>query len=136
MIQDIINCLVLLILSFIVLSAPTDFVSTILLLILVFDALFVHNLRKRIIKDCLFGKRIQIFKRKSYSKFKALRIQYKVLGTWQSDGLDISYEQIDRAINIKKKSFFGKFNYQLGYLLGFNEKKWLQEELAKKLEID
>ena len=83
-VQYLINFLVLLVLSWKVFSAPTDLVSTILFSILVLDALFVHGLRKRTIKDCLFAKRIKIFKRKKYKKIKELRFE-RQRGEWRSD---------------------------------------------------
>ena len=158
-VQYIINFLVLLVLSWRVFSAPTDLVSTILFSILVLDALFVHGLRKRTIKDCLFAKRIKIFKRGRYKKIKesrvkrqrgewihnvvdvikapkALRIEYKGLGGWNWDGLEVSYDETDTAINFPKSFCAWRLNYQIGALLTSPEKKWLQEELVKRLKIN
>lgn len=157
--EYIINLLVLYLLYLMIFFEPTDLVSTILFSILVLDALFVHSFRKKIVKDCFFAKRIQIFKRKKYQKTKevkykqergewiydvvdvikapkALRIEYKGLGGWNWDGLEVSYDETDTAINYPKSFCAWRLNYQIGALLTSHEKKWLQEELVKRLKIN
>ena len=64
----------------------------------------------------------------------ALNIEYKVLGSWEWDGSEISYDETDRAINLPNSFLAWKLSYKIGALLTYPEKKWLREELIKKLQ--
>lgn len=125
--QYIIDFLFLLVLFIIVILVRTEIIQLIPLLIIIFDTIFFHKIRIKIITSCLFTIRITIV---SDVNFKCLKFKHKF------QTFTIFYKDLEKAMSLQKDavSIFG-LNYQFGYLLTSAEKKWLSRELKKRINL-
>jgi len=89
-------------------------------------------MRNQIIKDFLFPTQLKVVNNK-FTKY--IKVERKLFKRWYSDARLTSNKDINRVMNIKLDRALLKLNcdYQFGYLLTANERKWLQNKLMNML---
>jgi len=129
---QIVSLIYLIALLIVVVFVRSELVQLIPLLIIFFDTLTFHKMRNQIIKDFLFPTQLKVVNNK-FTKY--IKVERKLFKRWYSDARLTSNKDINRVMNIKLDRALLKLNcdYQFGYLLTANERKWLQNKLMNML---